>query len=421
MVLRNQTQDQSPRKESVKALIGSTRYPPHGGISGGPVSTQLVAKALTAQGVKVRILSIAATASEEQQKDVTVVCTPPLNVYDNTTRGPTDKSVIKKLVWHALENFNPAAYRRVRQELAAYQPDVFITSNILGISVTSWLAAHSIGIPSAHFVYDYFLMCYRATSFKNNDNCAGQCLSCRCLSIGRKLSSQYVDTIVGETEFITRTHRQAGYFANARTYTVPAPLLGDISPAPRTKPPGLRVGFLGFLGVIKGVETLAEAARYTVNDPGIRYFIAGSGDDPAYIKKLQSLFPEGNTEFVGWVDPTEFYPTMDVIVVPSIWREPFGRVSVEGTAYGVPAVVARSGGLPENVQHGVDGFVFEPRDSRGLAEILRRLARDEQEYRRISAAAHDRAHRYALDPVGRQLRACLEETISRKHTSYRQD
>jgi glycosyltransferase involved in cell wall biosynthesis len=82
---------------------------------------------------------------------------------------------------------------------------------------------------------------------------------------------------------------------------------------------------------------------------------------------------------------------MDVIVVPSIWKEPFGRVSIEGTAYGVPAIVARSGGLPENVQHGVDGFVFEPRDSHGLADILWRLAGDEQEYNRISAAARDRA------------------------------
>jgi glycosyltransferase involved in cell wall biosynthesis len=401
----------------MKALIGCTRYPPHGGMTGGPVSTQLVAKALTGQSVKVRVITTATTASEEQQENIAVVTTPPLNIFVNSSRGPSDKSLVKKLAWHALENFNPFAYRRMRHELLVYQPDVLITTSTVNINVASWLAARSLSIPCAHLVYDYFMMCYRATLFNGKDNCRGQCPGCKCMSIGRKLLSQYVDTLIGETEFIVNTHRLAGYFSNAKAYTIPAPLLGGVSPARHSKPPGLRVGFLGFHDVIKGIETLAEAARYTIDDPSIKYFIAGSGDDPAYTKKLQSLFPEGNTEFVGWINPIEFYPNMDVIVVPSIWKEPFGRVSIEGTAYGIPAIVARSGGLPENVQDGVDGFVFEPSDSQALAAILRRLAGDEQEYQGISAAAHDRARRYALDPIGRQLRASLEETINRNHTS----
>jgi glycosyltransferase involved in cell wall biosynthesis len=53
--------------------------------------------------------------------------------------------------------------------------------------------------------------------------------------------------------------------------------------------------------------------------------------------------------------------------------EPFGRVSIEGSCFSVLAVVARSGGLPENVEPGHDGFVFEPRDDQRLAELLNTL------------------------------------------------
>jgi UDP-N-acetylglucosamine:LPS N-acetylglucosamine transferase len=154
----------------MKALIGCTRYPPHGGMTGGPVSTQLVAKALARQSVEVRIITIAATTSQEQQEDITVVTTPPPNIFVNNSRGPSDKSLVKKLVWHALENFNPVAYRRMRQELLAYQPDVLITTSTVGINVASWLAARSLNIPCAHLVYDYFMMCYRATLFKQATN-----------------------------------------------------------------------------------------------------------------------------------------------------------------------------------------------------------------------------------------------------------
>ncbi len=169
-------------------------------------------------------------------------------------------------------------------------------------------------------------------------------------------------------------HQDAGYFPNAETCVIPGPLDDRVS-SPHIKLNGLKVGFIGAHTRNKGIEILAAAATRLSDRPDIRFIIAGSGDDE-YTDELKAQFPGSNTTFCGWVQPDEFYARIDVVVVPSIWREPFGRVSIEGCCFGVPAVVARSGGLPENVEPGHDGFVFEPRDDQGLAELLKRLADD---------------------------------------------
>ena len=100
--------------------------------------------------------------------------------------------------------------------------------------------------------------------------------------------------------------------------------------------------------------------------------IAGEGD-PEYARHLRSLFPEEATRFLGWTQPHCFFQNVDVNVVPSLWAEPFGRVGVESQAYGIPVLVARSGGLPSNIQEGQTGFSFEPGDAAGLAQHVARL------------------------------------------------
>jgi glycosyltransferase involved in cell wall biosynthesis len=319
--------------------------------------------------------------------------------------------VLKKLTWHLLENFNPIAYRRMKKELRSYRPDVLITTDTQNINVASWAAAKGLGIPCVHLAQGYVLLCWRSSLFRAGSNCS-HCLSCRLSSVGKKRLSKYVDVLVTETDFVRRMHQDAGYFPNAETWVIPGPLDGRVS-ARHIKLNGLRVGFIGIHTRNKGIETLAAAAARLSDRPDIRFVIAGSGDDD-YTDELKAQFPSSNTTFCGWIHADEFYAGIDVVVVPSIWREPFGRVSIEGSRFGVPAIVARSGGLPENVEPGHDGFVFEPRDDQGLAELLKCLADDSELYNRISEGARERAKLYALDTIGRRWYTCLTEVIDRK-------
>lgn len=70
-----------------------------------------------------------------------------------------------------------------------------------------------------------------------------------------------------------------------------------------------------------------------------------------------------------------------VVVVPSRWPEPFGRVALESIMMGTPVVASRRGGLPEIVEDGVTGVIVEP-TVRGLKSGLIRVIRDNRKLRK---------------------------------------
>ncbi len=64
-----------------------------------------------------------------------------------------------------------------------------------------------------------------------------------------------------------------------------------------------------------------------------------------------------------------------IVVVPSVWEEPFGRVALEAIMCGTPVVATNSGALPEIVDHGKTGILVEPTVSsltEGLEEALKK-------------------------------------------------
>jgi glycosyltransferase involved in cell wall biosynthesis len=69
------------------------------------------------------------------------------------------------------------------------------------------------------------------------------------------------------------------------------------------------------------------------------------------------------------VDPASVFARIDLLVVPSLWEEPLTRVIAESFAAGVPVAVSRLGGMPEIVDEGQSGYVFEG----GSVEAIRQL------------------------------------------------
>ena len=72
----------------------------------------------------------------------------------------------------------------------------------------------------------------------------------------------------------------------------------------------------------------------------------------------------------------DFYQETDIVVVPSRYAEPLGRMAIEAMAWQCVAVVANHGGLSEIVDHGETGLVFEPGSAEDLAKQLNLLLED---------------------------------------------
>ncbi len=136
------------------------------------------------------------------------------------------------------------------------------------------------------------------------------------------------------------------------------------------------VGFVGRLCPGKGVETLLEAAALLrPRWPDFRLFILGDGPGVNdYVNSLHRLAARrglaSSVRFFGYVDhAAAACAAFDVQVVCSK-AEPFGLVTVEAMAQGLPVVVTNSGGSPEIVRDGVEGFLVEPGDADALARRL---------------------------------------------------
>ncbi len=86
---------------------------------------------------------------------------------------------------------------------------------------------------------------------------------------------------------------------------------------------------------------------------------------------------------------------VDVVVMPSVTPEPFGRVALEAQAMGRPIVAFAHGGAVESIEHEKTGWLSKPGDADSLAENLRAALSLEPRAREVfaqNARAHIKAH-----------------------------
>lgn len=120
----------------------------------------------------------------------------------------------------------------------------------------------------------------------------------------------------------------------------------------------------------KGLSLLLEAAKR---------LHAGRDDFVVAATHFDHTLSNDWFRAVGWLDRNEMlalYAQSAVVVVPSIWEEPFGLVAVEGMAARKPVVASRVGGLSEIVRHEKTGLLFTSLDVSELAGHLTRLLDD---------------------------------------------
>ncbi len=140
------------------------------------------------------------------------------------------------------------------------------------------------------------------------------------------------------------------------------------------------VTYFGRLDREKGVHVLLDAWRRLGMGPGEgELLVVGSPtvhrDAAAYRSELRAMATD-NVRFIpGQRDVVTPLHAADVVVVPSVWQEPFGRTVIEALSTGRPVVASRVGGIPEILSGPLGRFLFEPEDAGELAERLGGLTR----------------------------------------------
>lgn len=183
--------------------------------------------------------------------------------------------------------------------------------------------------------------------------------------------------------------------------------------AQRWRADTLRVLFVGRLDRQKGVDVLCEAMLRL--GPRASAVVVGS----AVVAAKNAVTLPDSVQVTGWLPRDQIaalYAAAQVLVVPSRW-EGFGLVAVEAMRAGRAVVASRVGGLPEVVDEGLTGCLFEPGDAGALADILSRLS--DPALIAMGAAGRTRfERRFDVRRVGDELDALYRRLLA-VHANHR--
>ncbi|SAL60102.1 group 1 glycosyl transferase [Caballeronia turbans] len=397
----------------MKILIANTLYFPDEP-GGAEISTRLLAEGLVRAGIEVCVVCATGTGADrvDDVNGVKVYRLRSVNLYWPHVREKHGR--VAKLIWHAIDVYNVIMSRKLSSIIAREKPDVISTSNLSCLSVDIWRLARNAGVPIVHTARDYYLMCPTAIMFSHAKPCERQCGVCSVYAQPKRVASARVAAAVGVSRFVLQKHLESGYFSRAtRTAVIynACESNEDSTSAQRTRRyqgGPVRLGLLGRVSREKGLEVLLEQL---LADNTLQWTLAVGGHaDADYLESIKAKYDDPRVEYLGRVNPDEFFDGIDILVVPSIWNEPFGRVTVEAYSHGVPVVGANTGGIPEVIEPRTNLAFDMARPSSIIGKLHEAVALLED------PGVHDRMREYArrfnVDAMVDAYRALYESVLA---------
>jgi glycosyltransferase involved in cell wall biosynthesis len=166
--------------------------------------------------------------------------------------------------------------------------------------------------------------------------------------------------------------------------------------------------YVGRLGAEKEIDKIKPVLE---SIPNARLALVGNGP---HREALKEYFARTPTHFVGYLQGLELasaYASADAFIFPSR-TETLGLVLLEAMAAGCPVIAARSGGIPDIVTDGVNGFLFDPEDENGALRATERLLRDPDRKETLRQAARQEAECWGWGAATRQLMGYYQKAIA---------
>jgi glycosyltransferase involved in cell wall biosynthesis len=399
----------------MKIVIAVHHFPPTY-TGGAEWRAYRTASALQSRGHEVRVLCI-------ERLDMSLAEGDRLSWED----GVYEQIQVRRLFFdqekapdpHRYEYDNPWIGEHIQQFLQIHSPDIFHLISGYKLTGSALRSSMLLGIPTVVTLTDFWFMCPRFTMLRSNGELstppinAATCARCvaeeqRRFSLpsrilppglvdlywraqkGRIDQAQaridflretllHVDAIISPSQFLESMFVQAGFAGDQIVFSRQGRDFPHLDPnlLEKKAASSLRVGYLGQIAPIKGVQVFFEAIRLMKNAP-IRARVYGDMTPfPDYTEQLQAMADEDNRmSLEGRFTSAELssvFSELDVIVVPSEWYENSPNVILEAFAHRTPVLASNLGGMAELVQDGVNGLLFEPGNANSLAQQLSRL------------------------------------------------
>lgn len=166
--------------------------------------------------------------------------------------------------------------------------------------------------------------------------------------------------------------------------------------------------FVGRFNAFKNVEKLVDAVA-NLKELGVEDFelqLVGEGERRPVVERIvvaKELTRQ--VQFLGWIDRealVERYRQADIFVTATTW-EGMPNTVLEGMACGLPVVATRASGLEELIRDGVNGYLVDINDTRGLANRIAMLLNNPHERQRMGKESRKIAEReFAWEYIAEQ-------------------
>jgi glycosyltransferase involved in cell wall biosynthesis len=322
-----------------------------------------------------------------------------MNGHSILTMNPVSDEFTRAGYWKKLSlvlqvPFSLKSYRAVRGLIDREKPDIVHVHNIFPIlSPSVYMAAESRKVPIVQTLHDFRFFCPAIFFLRNGalcDKCKDQKFG-RSVRYGCYMNSKVrtipvalmlklhhtlktferrIDTFIYHTESQKALFVDAG-LEGSKLFLKPNFVEDTFRRDHHTR--GKYVLFLGRIGEEKGLKALVETWRLL---PDIPLKIIGDGPGMVEFQAFAKDLRASGMEFLGRRPFEECMEALDgarFLVMPSIWRETFGRVIVEAFCHAKPVIASNLGSMADLVRDGSTGLLFPPGEPGELAHKVRWL------------------------------------------------
>lgn len=292
-------------------------------------------------------------------------------------------------------------YLITKKVIKYLKPDIIYAGQLSGISIFPMRAIQSCDIPIVHHLGNYFFV-------ELVEMCVMEKNSLK--RFYRKLIHGFnnIDDfdfkhILVVSKAVKRTYVESGFSADNISIIPPRGIPIELVKKQDNRTVKLqgnkvKLLYVGRLSVEKGIDTALKAlrhltAKFRINN--ITLDLIGGGDKK-YEKKLRFLTENLNLKnqvtFRGKLSVEEVlkeYNNYHILLVPSL-SDASPIVLVEAMSQGVPIVATLTGGIPEMIEHGINGLLVSVGDSVKMAEAVKKLVDDPSLYEKISCNGIER-------------------------------
>lgn len=273
--------------------------------------------------------------------------------YEKSNVGTLEK-ITQKLRCY----YNSECEKDFEKICDTFKPEIIHTNTLYGIPCSVWKIANKRGIAVVHTIRDTAILSPVQHGHKVSP------LVVNMHQEYMRRVSKYVDAVTAPSEYTLRTSLDTGAFRESKvkecvfnSVAIDYDLLRKMIRERRErKNECIKFMYAGRLVYFKGISQMIDAFS-KIRDMHCELHICGTGDMVDYVKEQAEK--DSRIIYCGKLGSEELakkYQECDVLIFPSVWPEPFGRVFIEGNMYGMPVIAGNCGGIPEiyEVTHGGD-------------------------------------------------------------------